>query len=142
MWKKASVAIALSLTMVPSVALTADSQFDPFAGILEGIAQGMAAGSDFSVESNYDGGVTSEGSMQGGNVIIGSPIEAHRQNITVDGQADLTINGGSARQGLNINAHDGEVPVLIMQGAAINQGVFIASSSSEGSVQSVNLVTR
>lgn len=142
MWKKASVAIVLSLTLSPSAALTAEPQFDPFAGIVEGIAQGMAVGSDFLSQSDYDGGVSGNGSVSGGNVIIGSPIEAHQQNITVDGQAELSINGGTAIQGLNVDQHDGEVPVLVMQGAAISQGVVIASSSSEGSIQGVNLVTR
>jgi hypothetical protein len=143
MWKKASIAIVLSLTFSPSAALTAEPQFDPFAGIVQGIAQGMAVGTDFSAESSYDGGVSGDRSRQGGNVIIGSPISEHKQNITVDGAADLTINGGTANQGLNVDQHDdGEVPVLIMQGAAISQGVVIASSSSEGSVQGVNLVTR
>jgi len=146
MWKKTSVTILLGLCLSPSAVMAAapDVGFDPFAGIVAGIAQGMAAGGDLLMESNYDGDDTGNGTRQAGNVIVGSPIAEHAQSAVVDGQLNLKMNGSNnTTQALNLDVHDGEVPVLIMQGAAIGtDGVVIASSNSDESIQAVNAVTR
>lgn len=139
MWKKISFAMALGLACCPAAAM-AESLFDPFAGIVQGIAQNLAVSGDkLAVESSYDnGGVT------GGNVVIGSASSTSsdevRQNVSADNGVDLVMNVSTgARQGVNVLK--GEVAVLAMQGAAINGATSITSNTSVNSVQGINLVT-
>jgi hypothetical protein len=145
MWKKMSIAIALGLFLSPSgvLAATTNAQFDPFAGIVAGIAQGMATSGDFTTESNYDGSATGNGNRIAGNVIIGSPIAEQAQMAVVDGTIDFKMNGSSGTsQAVNLIAHDGEVPVLVMQGTSAGDSITMASSNADSSVQAINLVTR
>ncbi len=144
MWKKMSIAIVLGLSLAPSGVLAATTEpFNPFAGIVEGIAQSMATGGDFTSESNYDGDTTGNGNRIAGNVIIGSSLPEQRQVAVADGVMTLSMNGSSGTsQAVNLVAHDGEVPVLVMQGTTVGESVNMESFNSEGSVQAVNLVTR
>ncbi|CAK8723380.1 hypothetical protein GCAAIG_13160 [Candidatus Electronema halotolerans] len=142
MWKKMSVAIVLGLSLSPSAVMATTEPFSPFAGIVEGIAQSMAAGS-YASESNYDGDTTGNGARMAGNVIIGSEMDSQQQVAVVEGTVSLTMNGSSdTAQALNYNKHNGgtELPVLIMQGATISGGVEMASSNSQGSEQGINVV--
>ena len=145
MWKKMSIAIALGLFLSPSgvLAATTNAQFDPFAGIVAGIAQGMATGENFKTESNYDGDNAGNGTRIAGNVIIGSPIAEQQQVAVVDGTIDLEMNGSiGTSQAVNLVVHDGEVPVLVMQGTSAGDSITMASSNADSSVQAINLVTR
>jgi len=144
MWKKMSVAIVLGLSLSPSAVIAATTEpFNPFASLVEGIAQSMAAGGQYSSESNYDGDATGNGNRMAGNVIIGSEIDAQRQVAVVDGAVQLTMNGSSgSANAVNYVKHNGgaEVPVLIMQGATVATDVLMSSSNSENSEQGINVV--
>jgi len=144
MWKKMSVAIVLGLSLSPSAVIGATTEFNPFAAITAGIAQSMAAGGDYTSESNYDGDATGSGIQMAGNVIIGSEMDAQRQSAVVDGTVSLTVNGSTnTAHALNYVKHNNgtaEVPVLIMQGATIGDDVDMTSSNSQGSEQGINVV--
>jgi hypothetical protein len=141
MWKKMSVAIVLGLALSPSASLAVDAPFNPFEGIVEGIAQSMISESSLAIESNYDGAATGNGNRMAGNVIIGSSVAEQKQAAAINSDVTLTINGGQeTSQGINLIDQDGEVAVLMMQGAAIAGPVNMTSSNSEGGNQGINVV--
>jgi hypothetical protein len=141
MWKKISLVMALGLACCPEAAM-AESLFDPFAGIVQGIAQNLVVSGDkLAVESSYD-----EGGVTGGNVVIGSTSSISSndevlQIASTDNGIDLAMNVSTgASQGVNV-LKGGEVAVLAMQGAAISGTANITSNTSVNSVQGINLVT-
>jgi hypothetical protein len=136
MWKKTSIVLALGLMWSPGSA-TAAGLFDPFAGIVNGIAQGLATGDAVELDSNYDG----QGTVMGGNVVIGNMFESPQQSADVGAHVVMdNAAGDGVTQGVNV--FKGEVAVLTMQGASIGGGVKMVSNSSKGSsVQGVNVIT-
>ncbi len=135
MWKKTSIILALGLMWTPSSA-TAAGLFDPFAGIVNGIAQGLATGDRLDMDSNYD-----QGTVMGGNVVIGNLIEAPQQSADVGGHVAMdNAAGDGVTQGVNV--FKGEIPVLVMQGSSVGGPVSMISNSSKGSsVQGINVIT-
>jgi hypothetical protein len=136
MWKKISFAVALGLALYPQAAM---AEFDPFAGIVEGIAQGLAVSGDkLSIDSSYaDSGVF------GGNVVIGNTFSSSpelHQKVSADTGIELSTSAGTGiRQGVNV--FRGEVPVMMVQGTSVTGAVAITSSNSADVVQGINLVT-
>lgn len=137
MWKKINFALMLGLALSPSAAM-AEGLFDPFAGIVEGIAQGMAVTEDISLSSSGDtGGVT------GGNVVIGNSFAADevRQSASTDSSVVMTMDSIGSNNFQAVNLVQNETAVLVMQGAAVGAGLDIQSSGNTYSVQAVNLIT-
>lgn len=137
MWKKINFALMLGLALSPSAAM-AEGLFDPFAGIVEGIAQGMAVTEDISLSSSGDtGGVT------GGNVVIGNSFVADevRQSASTDSSVVMTMDSIGSNNFQAVNLVQNETAVLVMQGAAVGAGLDIQSSGNTYSVQAVNLIT-
>lgn len=137
MWKKINLALMLGLALSPPAAM-AEGLFDPFAGIVEGIAQGLAVTEDISLSSSTDtGGAT------GGNVVIGNSFAADevRQSAYTDGSVVMAmdLNGSNNLQAVNLVKN--ETAVLVMQGTAVGAGLNVSSSGSAYSVQAVNLIT-
>lgn len=135
MWKKTSIILALGLMWTPGSA-TAAGLFDPFAGIVNGIAQGLATGDRLDMDSNYD-----QGTVMGGNVVIGNSFENPQQSADVGGGVGMdNAAGEGVTQGVNV--FKGEIAVLTMQGASVGGPVSMVSNSSKGgSVQGINVVT-
>jgi len=134
MWKKAYIALILaSLALVPAAAMAQD--FDPFEGLVAGIAQGMSVGGDIALNSYVD-----DEAVHGGNVVIGGDGSLDTaQGATVDGSADLSMEyGGDNIQGLNVL--QGKIAILTLQGAAIGEDVTMDSRYNKNSVQGVNVV--
>jgi len=137
MWKKINFALVLGLALTPSAAM-AEGLFDPFAGIVEGIAQGMAVTEDISLSSSGDtGGVT------GGNVVIGNSFAADevRQSASTDSGVVLAMDSTGSNNFQAVNLVQNETAVLVMQGTAVGAGLDISSSGNTYSVQAVNLIT-
>lgn len=132
MWKKISFVAVLGLSLCPSAAMAAT--FNPFEGIVDGIAQGLASGDDITMTSTNDNGAT-----QGGNVVIGH--ENPKQSLEADGDLKLTMtNGEDTTQAGNV--FKGEVAVLTMQETTVGGSANLTSSSNgAGAVQAINLVT-
>lgn len=137
MWKKINLAMVLGLACCPGVAL---AEFDPFAGLVQGIAQNLVVSGDkLSVESNRDAS-----GVSGGNVVIGSTFSTPPDDVLQKASADtgvdlITSVSTGERQGVNVLK--GEVAVLAMQDAAVTGITKITSNSSTDSVQGINLVT-
>ena len=137
MWKKINFALVLGLALSPTAAMAEGLLFDPFEGIVEGIAQGMAVTEDITLASSGD-----VGSSTGGNVVIGNSFATHdmRQSAVTDGSLVMAMDMGSNnRQAVNIV--QSETAVLAMQGTAIGAGLNITSTENDYSVQAVNLIT-
>lgn len=133
MWKKISVAAMLGLSFCPSAAM---AEFNPFEGIVDGIAMELAAHQNLSLSSNYD-----VGGRQGGNVVVGNGMPAVRQNTVVDGDLSLEMRGSSDSTAQAANLHKGDVAVMVMQNTAVTGAADMLSSNSANSTQAYNLVT-
>ncbi|WP_417909321.1 hypothetical protein [Candidatus Electronema sp. PJ] len=131
MWKKISFVAVLGLSLCPSAAMAA---FNPFEGIVAGIAQGLASGEDVVITSSNDKGTT-----QGGNVLIGH--ENPKQSLEADGDLKLTMTDGEDTTQAG-NVFKGEVAVLTMQETTVGGSANLTSSGNgAGAVQAINLVT-
>ncbi|WP_417912818.1 hypothetical protein [Candidatus Electronema sp. TJ] len=133
MWKKTSMILALGLMGVPSSAMAA-GLFDPFSGIVSGIAQGLATDNSLEMDSNYDQGAT-----MGGNVVIGKAFDDPHQSAEIGGPVIMdNAAGKDVTQGVNV--FKGEVAVLAMQGAVIGSAKMVSNSSPGNSVQGINVI--
>jgi len=134
MWKKISFVAMLGLSLSPSAAM-ADGLFNPFEGIVDGIAQELAA-PNLTFASNYD-----VGGRLGGNVVVGNGMPAVKQSVAVDGDLSLEMHASKENTAQAVNLHKGDVAVMVMQGTAVAGAASMLSSNSEHSTQAFNLVT-
>ncbi len=140
MWKKISVAALLGLSLCPAPATAVG--FNPFEGIVDGIAMELAASQDLTFKSTYD-----NGARLGGNVVVGKGSDV-RQSAIVDGVLllDMSGSGGGTAQAVNLHKSDDEV--MVMQSLTVT-GDAVMNSSNIGSpdavsgpaTQAFNLVT-
>jgi hypothetical protein len=135
MWKKISFAAVLGLCLSPPAAM-AGTLFDPFEGIVEGIAQELATTQDLSISSTYD-----NGSDQGGNVVVGNGLPGSKQSASLAGDLAIDAVGGEGRTAQAVNLHRGEVQVMAMQATDVAGIATVSSSNSVNAIQGINLVT-
>ena len=135
MWKKISLAALLGLSLCPAVATAA---FNPFEGIVDGIAQELVT-QNLNFESNYD-----TGGRLGGNVVVGKGSEV-RQSTVVEGGLSLQMSGSDGGTAQAVNLHKSDAEVLVMQSTTVagitDNTTVMGSSNSVNSTQGFNLVT-
>ncbi len=133
MWKKISVAALLGLSLCPAAATAAG--FNPFEGIVDGIAMELAT-QNLNFESSYD-----TGGRLGGNVVVGKGSEV-RQSAVVEGGLSLQMSGSDGGTAQAVNMHKSDAEVLVMQSTTVTGATTVmGSSNSENSTQAFNLVT-
>ncbi len=134
MWKKISVAALLGLSLCPAPATAVG--FNPFEGIVDGIAMELAANTNLTFTSTYDAGA-----RLGGNVVVGNGMPAVKQSAVVDGDLLLDMSGSKEGTMQAVNLHRGDVEVMVMHSTAVTGAAEMRSSNSENSTQAFNLVT-